>query len=227
MTARPARNGTVAAVVAACGDDRLGLRDAALVSVMAEGVMRGAEAARLQWRDIDDRTVRVPAVKGTHRRIVTISAAARARLDAWAAVCGASERVFGLSERSMGRVVARAGRRAGIEGLSGHSFRVGGMREMAAAGRSAPQLQAMAGHRRLETTAGYIGAAAAEGFADGPPAEISTDPAARPADSGPPQDALAEIGAEDVRAALPAAAVVVEVRVYGPNGTVNTTRIVA
>ena len=162
--ARPLRATEAAAVIAACGDGPAGRRDAALVSVMREALLRAGEAAALVWDDwdvLDDGrgVVRIGRSKtdpdGRRRVGIPVSDRAAARMEAWRADAPRSS-VFGLSGRSVAYVVERAGRRAGIEGLSGHSCRRGGAQDMALAGRSAAEIMARGRWARIETAQRYI-----------------------------------------------------------------------
>lgn len=198
VAATPLRNGDVLRIIRACPAGRLGRRDAALIGLMVEGALRGVEAARLLWDDIEGRSARIRPVKRSRGRVVVMSWAQRRRLDDWAAHADpADPRVFNLAARSVPRVVNTAGRRAGVEGLSGHSARRGSSQDGAAAGLTDVQLQALGGWRRPETMRLYAGSAAAEAFTDGPPPCISTDPAARAARSS--EDLLADLASAVAR----------------------------
>ena len=121
--------------------------DAALVTVMRDGLLRRSEAASLTWRDI------VPAVDGSGRvairrskgdqtgqgALVYIRPATTKLLTAWK---NDEERrtkrdlVFGLSDPgSICRRIKRAAKAAGLAGAySGHSPRIGMAVDLAAAG---------------------------------------------------------------------------------------------
>ena len=129
--------------------------DAALVTVMRDGLLRRSEAASLTWRDI------VPAVDGSGRvairrskgdqvgqgALVYIRPATTKLLTAWK---NDEERrtkrdlVFGLSDPgSICRRIKRAAKAAGLAGAySGHSPRIGMAVDLAAAGVELPALMA-------------------------------------------------------------------------------------
>ena len=99
-------------VIACCGDDPRGLRDAALVTLMREAMLRSGEAAALVWRDIATATASDHAAvvairrsktntRGTRAEAVTISATALHRLELWRPHAG-ERLVFGLAARSCG-----------------------------------------------------------------------------------------------------------------------------
>ena len=168
--ALPLRRHDAVRVIAACPDSARGLRDAAMVSLMREGMLRAAEAAALVWRDVlaeTDGTAVVVIARsktnpnGIRAESVTISAVCVARLDAWRPHAPRSS-VFGLSDRSIAAVLASAGRRAGIEGLSGHSCRRGAAQDMARDGAPAPEIMARGRWRRMESAQRYIAEVVAE-----------------------------------------------------------------
>jgi len=164
--ALPLRRLEAGLVLAACGQDRRGLRDAALITVMREGMLRAIEAAALVWRDVQQATADDHAAviairrsktntRGTRAEAVTISTVALYRLDAWRPHAPA-ESVFGLSPRSVANVVAAACARAGVEGMSGHSCRRGMAQDLAAAGVSAAVIQARGRWASLDSAQRYI-----------------------------------------------------------------------
>ena len=153
-------------VIACCGDDPRGLRDAALVTLMREAMLRSGEAAALVWRDIATATASDHAAvvairrsktntRGTRAEAVTISATALHRLELWRPHAG-ERLVFGLAARSVAYVVWAAGRRAGVEGLSGHSCRRGMAQDLAAAGVSAAVIRARGRWASLNSAQRYI-----------------------------------------------------------------------
>ena len=164
--ALPLRRHGAAAVIAACGDDPLGRRDAALVTLMREAMLRGCEAAALVWRDIQTAEAADHAAvvairrsktntRGTRAEAATISAVALHRLELWQPHAPAGS-VFGIAARSVAYVVAAAGRRAGIEGLSGHSCRRGAAQDLAVAGFSAAVIRARGRWASLDSAQRYI-----------------------------------------------------------------------
>lgn len=105
-----------AVVLAACPDTPLGRRDAALITVMREAMLRAAEAADLRWTEVSQ---------------LDLSTVCLSRLERWQAVAETVPRrtswqlVFGLSVRSIRYVVGRAGERAGIDWVVADSMRYG------------------------------------------------------------------------------------------------------
>lgn len=129
--ARPIDMAQLQLVIDACGDDPHGRRDAALVLVMREAMLRAGEAAALRWDQIQQTDTAAVIEPGS----ITITPECAALLEQWRAACGDVQRrtswqlVFGLSDRSIRYVVNRAGRRAGIDWLTGDSPRYGLMDE--------------------------------------------------------------------------------------------------
>ena len=117
MVAVPLRRDDAVKVFAACGDDALGRRDAALISVMREAMLRGIEAAALEWGDIDVMGDGWAAVmfrtsktdqSGRHRTALSVSPLCLHRLELWRPDAP-TIRVFGLSARSVAYVVRASG----------------------------------------------------------------------------------------------------------------------
>ena len=152
----------VAVQAAACGD-LSGLRDAALIDTMSDGLLRAGEAAALR---IDDLTIqpdgsghlRIRSSKtDPHGRgaVVYLGAPTVARVRAWLEAAGLEDgpvfpRLFrndsigqtGLSTNAVRRILKRRCAEAGIEGnISGHSLRVGGAQSLAAGGADLVELQ--------------------------------------------------------------------------------------
>ena len=159
----PLRRDAARRVLDACPQTPAGLRDAALVSVMRVAMLRGVEAAALEWADIDildgKGAVTIRRSKtdrdGRRRIAVSISPSCLDRLDAWRPHAPDTT-VFGLSSRSIAYVLRRAGERAGVNGLSGHSCRRGAAQDMALAGESAERLMARGRWTRMATAQRYI-----------------------------------------------------------------------
>ena len=148
------------AAAAIAGNDRLqGLRDAALLAVMSDGLLRVGEAAALDVEDLNrtDRTVTIrrgktdPEGRGA---VFHLGRPTLERIRAWLEASGVAEgalfrrvgkggRVGGrLTDRSLRRIIQARARVAGIEGrVSGHSLRVGSAQSLAAAGASLVEMQ--------------------------------------------------------------------------------------
>ena len=180
MVAVPLRRDSAVKVIAACGDGPLGLRDAALISTMREAMLRGIEAAALVWSDIDVMADGWGAIAiqrsktdphGRNRLAVSVSPRCLHRLELWRPDAPAI-RVFGLSARSVAYVIRRAGERAGVDGLSGHSCRRGAAQDMALAGESAERLMARGRWKRMSTAQRYINETVPELARDVPDAVI-------------------------------------------------------
>ena len=117
--------------------------DVALMSLMRDALLRVSEAAALTWADI------VPEPDGTGRllirrsktdpegngAVVFLSAPTMARLAAIRAGAAPGASVFGLHRNQMAKRIKQAARAAGLgDGFSGHSPRVGMVRDLARAG---------------------------------------------------------------------------------------------
>lgn len=136
-----------------------GLRDAALVAVMSDGLLRVSEACALDVADIDmtEQTAAIRRSKTDQEgkgAVVYLGRPTLERLKAWIGRAGIAEgalfrqvgkggRVGGrLSVRSLRRIVQARARAAGIAGrVSGHSLRVGSAQSLAARGASLVEMQ--------------------------------------------------------------------------------------
>jgi len=131
------------AIEAAAPDTHAGRVDCAIARLLGEGGLRRSEAAALQWRDVEREadgsgrvTVRVAkADQEGAGAVVAVTAAAMGRLDAIRPDdADPTAPMLGVGERTVARRIRAAGERAGIEGLSGHSGRVGMAQRMVANG---------------------------------------------------------------------------------------------
>ena len=154
---------TAVAAKAAARGNLAGLRDAALIDTMSDGLLRPGEAAALR---IDDLTfqpdgsgdLRIRSSKTDwHGRgaVVYLGAPTVARVRAWLEAAGLEDgplfpRFFrndsigqtGLSTNTVRRILKRRCAEAGIVGfISGHSLRVGGAQSLAAGGAGLVELQ--------------------------------------------------------------------------------------
>ena len=148
-----------AAAAVAANTGLRGLRDAALVAVMSDGLLRVSEAAALDASDLDavDRTLTIrrgktdPEGRGA---VFHLGRPTLERIRAWLQASGITERALfrrvGKGGRVGGRLTVRSLRRiiqarasfAGIAGrVSGHSLRVGSAQSLAAAGASLVEMQ--------------------------------------------------------------------------------------
>ena len=112
---------------------RMAIRDAALLSVMRDGLLRRGEAAALQWDDLtieDDGSGRLVVQRSktdqtSEGAVLWISPQTIEVTERWWEVAGTGSSMFDLSARSVGRVVIRRAEAVGLA-ASGHSLRVGG-----------------------------------------------------------------------------------------------------
>ncbi len=149
-----------AAVAGSSGGSVRGLRDAALLVVMSDGLLRVSEAAALEAADLE---AEGPNTLTVHRSktdqegegaVQYIGSPTVARVRAWldaAEIAGGpmfqrldkAGRPRGrLSTVSVRAIIQRRATDAGIEGrVSGHSLRVGGAQSLATAGASVVEMQ--------------------------------------------------------------------------------------
>ena len=152
----------VAAKAAACGG-LAGLRDAALIDTMSDGLLRPGEAAALRIEDLTfepdgsgQLLVRSSKTDPDGRGAVQyLGAPTVARLRAWLEAAEIEDgplfpRFFrndsigqtGLSTNTVRRILKRRCAEAGIAGfISGHSLRVGGAQSLAAGGAGLVEMQ--------------------------------------------------------------------------------------
>ena len=156
-----------------------GLRDALLLRVASDCLLRVAEAAALDVADIafEEDWLRVVVRRSKTdqegKGTVLYAGAPTARLARmWLATAGIAEgplfravnkagRVSAarLSARSMRDIVRRRAETAGIEGrISGHSLRVGAAQSLRDAGATMPELLTAGRWKRIETMAHYTSA---------------------------------------------------------------------
>ena len=133
-----------AAAVAGSSDGSVrGLRDAALLAVMSDGLLRVSEATALKVADLE-----------AEGAVQYIGEPTVARVQAWLSAAGitggpmfqrldkAGRPRGRLSTVSIRAIIQRRAAEAGVEGrVSGHSLRVGGAQSLAAAGASIVEMQ--------------------------------------------------------------------------------------
>ena len=158
-------------------DPRLvGIRNYALLRLMAYTGLRRAEVVALRWDDIDfeDQTVTVRHGKGDKRRIAAIAdvtdATKEALLALWQAQAGAYEFVFPtmtagrnprfkadvpMSSQTIVRLLKLSSERAGIGHLSAHDLRRTHITLALNSGAPLQDMQAQAGHANPSTTLLY------------------------------------------------------------------------
>ena len=137
-----------------------GLRDAAIVAVASDALLRVSEIAALDVADVnlDQQTVVIRRSKTDQEQEGSVQFLGKPtveRIRAWLQAAGLTEgalfraltrsgRVYGerLSPRSMRSVITRRARAAGVEGrVSGHSLRVGSAQSLATSGASLVEMQ--------------------------------------------------------------------------------------
>ena len=151
---------TAVAVVERRDGSVRGLRDAVLLAVLSDGLLRVSEAAALEVADLeaeDANTLTIRRSKTDQEAegaVQYIGEPTVARVRAWLDAAGiAAGPLFQrldragrprgrLSTVSIRAIVQRRAAEAGIEGrVSGHSLRVGGAQSLAAAGASIVEMQ--------------------------------------------------------------------------------------
>ena len=150
-----------------------GLRDAAMLELLYGCGLRASELVGLDfaWLLPEDDLLRVHG-KGGKERFVPLFGTARAALDAYLAdgrphlhpksrawldpdAVFLNTRGGRISRRSLGAIVERYGRKAGIEGLHPHLLRHSFATHMLAGGADLRALQEMLGHSDISTTQIY------------------------------------------------------------------------
>lgn len=136
-----------------------GVRDRALLLLLADSGLRRAEAAALRWRDMDlaSGRLRVVSGKGRKDRLAVVGPVTRAALRELQELRGdgASQPVFGLTAWGVGEAAKRLAKRAGTR-VSPHALRrffaVGWLRN----GGDLRSLQILLGHQSIVTTERYL-----------------------------------------------------------------------
>ena len=137
-----------------------GLRDAALIGVASDALLRVSEIGALDVADVDPagQTVRIRRSKTDQEgagAVQFIGQPTAVRVEAWLLGAGLSEgplfrglfksgRLRGgrLSETTVRRIIIRRAREAGVAGrVSGHSLRVGGAQSLASGGATLVEMQ--------------------------------------------------------------------------------------
>ncbi len=180
-----------AAQIAAADGSIAGLRDAAIIAVMSDAMLRRSETAALLWPDLDidgdgSATLAVRRSKtdqtgnGTRQYL---GAATVKRIVAWAEVCGHRQlpvqagALFcqvrrgnhvdlgaALSGGAISQIVTRRAAAAGVTGATGHSLRVGSAVSLVRSGASLVDLQHVGRWRSPQMPASYVrGEAARQG----------------------------------------------------------------
>ena len=152
-----------AAVAGGDTEDLPGLRDAAMIAIASDGLLRVSEIAAIQVEDVE------PAEDGSGRltvrssktdqegagQVLYLGESTIRRVNAWTEAAGiASGPLFvrvrkngrlgtkALSVVSIRRIIRTRCKAAGVDGrVSGHSLRVGGAQSLAAGGASVVEMQ--------------------------------------------------------------------------------------
>jgi len=168
-------------ILAACGDDRLGRRDAALIAVGYDTLCRSWELAAMRVEHLEvDRdgvtSVLIPRSKSDiagDGRLAYLSERTATLLDRWRfeapittgpifrGLHAGTPRPAALDTRSIRRLIKRAARRAGlpdavVAGLSGHSMRIGAAQDMLTAGFDLLAIMQAGGWKTPEVVARYV-----------------------------------------------------------------------
>jgi len=149
-----------AAALAANGETKLsGLRDAAILAMASDALLRVSELAALTVADIDltEQTITVQRSKTDQEgtgAVLFLGKPTVQRVQAWLHAAGTQEGPLfraltkggkvraGLSTRSVRTIIAKRSKAAGVPGrVSGHSLRVGSAQSLAAAGASVVEMQ--------------------------------------------------------------------------------------
>ena len=176
---RTASVSDVAKMLLVCGSDVKGLRDRALISVLAATGMRRSEVGRMAWSDIDFNKggVVVPLTKSGHSRTARLDRDAQralrrysAALEPWELdhnrepfeeVWVSTSRRCPLSSNGISQVIAERARQAGVD-ISSHSFRRGFAVRWLRLGGSESYLREVAGWESPRMVSKYVRAVASE-----------------------------------------------------------------
>ena len=174
----PAEAARMAAASARDGASLRGLRDAALIAVMSDAMLRVSEAAELRLEDIAKRNdgsgrIRIPQSKTDAEgegRVLYLGPPTVRWLDAWRAAAGIGEglafrrirrggrvQAEGLSVNAIRLIVKARAEAVGIAGgrVSGQSLRIGMAQALAAAGASVVEMQLAGRWRSPQMPAHY------------------------------------------------------------------------
>lgn len=134
-------------------------RDAALVELMGRCGLREGECAALRVCDIEISARKGGVViqgKGMKQRRVPLGAEARRTLEQYLACLPAGTlMLFDMTTRTMQRVIAEIGRRAGVE-CTPHMLRHTFAKRTLDGGAPLTVVSVLLGHARLQTTARYV-----------------------------------------------------------------------
>ncbi len=150
----------LAADTAATRGNAIGLRDAAIIAVMSDALLRVGEAAALEIADVgraDDGSGRIAVRRSktdqeANGTLLFLRRATMTRVDAWLQAAAIDDgplfrriRKGGhvtperLSARSIRAIVTASAAAVGIDGASGHSLRIGSAQSLVRAGAQLPE----------------------------------------------------------------------------------------
>lgn len=175
----PRRPQTLVDILSASEVDKMlnktdSLRDRLIIALMYGSGLKPGEVCRLKWQDVDikTRSLFISDAPGRKQRNVALPEMLMPILSVGVRVCDGKSFVFpggtaeqALSERTLCRVVARSAKAAALSKrvtcmTLRHSYAVARLRE----GMSIPELQAVLGHRDIETTMHYHAYTATDGI---------------------------------------------------------------
>lgn len=169
---RTARAGEVQLLLAQCGSGAAGVRNAAMISLAFDSLLRVSEMTGLRLRDLDlERMAVIVTGKGDKQRVVRFGSGTAERLRAWLAVRPKTDSAalfVGVGGSLPGQPMTRGGvrcilgklaGRAGVAHLSPHALRRGGAVAMIEAGAPSRIVQMHGGWDDLSMVDWYTQAA--------------------------------------------------------------------
>lgn len=164
---RVVATGELVGLLDTCDQTRLGIRDAAISSLLYAGGLRRAELVELDLADYikEESRLRVRG-KGNKQRLVPVVGGAEAALSDWLAIRGSrpGPLFWGIGNRNQGgrlttqaiyAMLQKRAKEAGIDSLSPHDFRRTFVGDLLDRGADTATVQKLAGHASVETTARY------------------------------------------------------------------------
>lgn len=164
---RAIASGELAALMGSCEQNKIGVRDAAVIALLYGCGLRRAELVRLDLADYDPaaETLLVRGKQNKQRQMPVVSGAARALAD-WLLVRGhePGPLFVGIGHNNSGGrlttqaiydMLQRRADRVGLTSLSPHDFRRTFVGELLDRGADIVTVQKLAGHANVTTTARY------------------------------------------------------------------------
>ncbi len=159
--------GELVGLLDTCDQTRLGIRDAAIISMLYAGGLRRAELVGLDLADYikEESSLRVRGKRNKQRLVPVVGGAAAALAD-WLAIRGSrpGPLFWGIGNRNKGgrlttqaiyTMLQRRAKEAGIDSLSPHDFRRTFVGDLLDRGADIATVQKLAGHASVVTTARY------------------------------------------------------------------------